>query len=72
MEAAAIFELVQKGLLVIGALISAGMSAAPAIEALSKLVSGAQTEEVTSEDLARTEALLDSLIAEFNLDLPEA
>ena len=70
MNAAAIFDLVQKGLLVIGALISAGVSATPAIEALAKLVSGAQKETVTDADLAQTEALLDSLLDEFNVDVP--
>lgn len=72
MEAAAIFALVERGLTIIGALVSAGVTAAPAIEALSKLVAGAQTGTVTDEDLARTEELLDRLIADFNSDLPGA
>lgn len=69
MNAAAIFDLVQKGLTVVSMLVAAGTSAAPALAALANLVSGAQEGTVTDEDLAKTEALLDSMIAEFNKDM---
>ena len=69
MDAMAIFAMVEKGLTVIGQLIAAGQSAAPAIEALGSLISGAKTGSVTDDDLARTEALLDGLIADFNADM---
>jgi hypothetical protein len=69
MDAAAIFALIEKGLTIIGALLAAGQSAAPAIKALMGIVSGAQTGTVTADDLAKTEALLDSMIADFNTDI---
>jgi hypothetical protein len=69
MTATEIFALVEKGLVVIGTLVEAGQRAAPAINALKDLVSGAQTGEITDEDLARTEALLDQMIAEFNQEI---
>lgn len=65
----AILSLIQKGVTVISALVEAGQSAAPAIEALLKLISGAKAGTVTPADLAATEALLDQQIADFNLDL---
>ena len=71
MEAAAIFALVQKGLTIIGTLIQAGQSATPAIEALSKMVAGAQAGTVTEDELLATEDLLDKLIDDFNEPLPE-
>jgi len=66
MDAAAIFAIIEKGLTVVGTLIAVGQSATPALQALSKLVAGAQVDEVTQEDLDKTEALLDSLLADFN------
>ncbi len=69
MNAAEIFSLIQKGLTVAGTLIEAGQSAAPAIEALQKLVTGAKVGHVTAEQLDQTEALLDKLIADFNADI---
>lgn len=72
MGALAILALVEKGMMIISALIEAGKSAAPAIEAVTNLVKNGQAGEVSEEDLDKTEALLDSLIDEFNLDLPEA
>lgn len=69
MNAIAIFDLVQKGLTTIGVLIEAGQNAAPAIDALMKVVTGAKTGSVTPEQLTQTEALLDRLIADFNADI---
>jgi hypothetical protein len=70
MDYAAIIELIGKGLTVIEALIEAGQAAAPAIQAIRNLVSGTESGTVTDDDLAQTEALLDQMIADFNLDLP--
>jgi hypothetical protein len=70
MDYAAIIELIGKGLTVIETLIEAGQAAAPAIQAIRNLVSGTESGTVTDDDLAQTEALLDQMIADFNLDLP--
>jgi len=69
MDIAAIMDLVVKGLGVVSTLISVGANAAPAIEVLTKLVTGAQNGTVTDADLAQTEAALDALIADFNAPL---
>jgi len=71
MDVAAILALVTKGLTIIGALIEAGASATPAIQALTKLVTGAQQGTVSDADLGQTEALLDKLLDDFDLDIPE-
>lgn len=71
MDIATIFNLIQKGLTVIGIALEAGESAKPAIDALAKLVSSAQADTVTEAQLLETEELLDKLIAEFNEPLPE-
>lgn len=70
MDIAAIFLLIEKGLTVANTLIEAGQSAAPAIETLKNLVTGAKQGTVTDADLTATEALLDAQIADFNTDLP--
>ena len=70
MDFAAIFALIEKGLTVVQALYEAGQEATPAISALIALVTGAQTGTVTDDDLTKTEALLDQLIADFNIDIP--
>lgn len=72
MDIAAILALVMKGITVVSALIEAGESAAPALEAIGDLVTGAQSGAVTQAELDTTESLLDSLIADFNIDLPPA
>lgn len=69
MDILAILALVQKGLTVAEAIYAAGKNAAPAIQALSALVTGAQKGDVSDDDLARTEALLDQMVADFNLDI---
>lgn len=66
MNAAAIFDLVLKGMAVISTLISIGASAAPAIKVISDLVTGAKNGTVTDDQLAQTEATLDALIEDFN------
>lgn len=70
MDIAAIFALVAKGLTVIEAVVAAGEEAAPAIKALYNLVTGAQSGTVSDDQLEQTEALLDQMITDFNLDLP--
>lgn len=72
MDIVAILALVAKGITVATALLEAGQSAAPALAALTKLVTGAQTGAVTKAQLDATEAVLDSLIADFNVELPPA
>lgn len=70
MDVLAIMALVAKGISVISALIAAEQSAEPAIKAIADLVTGAQKGAVTQADLDKTEALLDSLIDDFNIELP--
>ena len=70
MDTTAIFALIEKGLTVVGSLIAAAANAGPAIEALMKLANGGQTGTVTDADLAKTEALLDGLIDDFNIEMP--
>ncbi len=66
MDVGAILDLIVKGLGVVGTLVAVGRDAAPAIKVLTDLVTGAQTGSVTDEQLAQTEATLDSMIADFN------
>lgn len=70
MDIAAILALIAKGITIIDTLVQAGKDAAPAIKALSDVVSGAQKGTVTDADLDATETLLDSLIADFNTEMP--
>lgn len=70
MDILAILALANKAVTVIETLYEEGQKAAPAIAALKDLLTGAQQGTVTAEQLASTEALLDSLIADFNTDLP--
>lgn len=69
MDYAAIFDLIAKGLTVVDALMTAGQQAAPAIKAISGIVTGAQQGTVTDDQLTQTEALLDQMISDFNLDI---
>lgn len=70
MEIMAVLALVAKGISVATALIGAAQSAEPALKAIADLVTGAQKGAVTQGDLDKTEALLDSLIEDFNIELP--
>ena len=69
MDVMVILGLVQKGLSVAEAIYEAGKNAAPAIAAIKDLVTGAQEGTVSDEQLAQTEALLDQMLADFNLDI---
>ena len=66
MDINAILALIVKGLGVVAALVAVGKEAAPAIKVLIDLAQGAQTGDVTDEQLAETEATLDAMIADFN------
>lgn len=72
MDVMAILALIDKGITVASVLISAAKDAGPALTAIKDLVTGAKQGVVTEQQLADTEALLDSLVADFNTDLPEA
>lgn len=72
MDIMAILALVAKGISVATTLIDAAESAEPALTAIAGVVSGAQKGTVTQADLDKTEALLDSLIDDFNTDLPDS
>ncbi len=66
MDVAAIFGLIVKGLGVVSTLVAVGSDVAPAIKVLIDLATGAQTGDVTDEQLAATEKVLDDMIADFN------
>lgn len=70
MDITAILALVEKGVSIIAALIEAGQSATPAIQALQQLVTGAKTGKITDAELDKTEAILDGMIDDFNLVVP--
>lgn len=69
MDIMAIFNMISTGVSVAETLIHAGKDAIPAITAVKNLVTGAQGGSVTQADLDATEALLDSLISDFNADI---
>lgn len=69
MDYMAIFNLIAKGLTVVQAVYEAGQTAAPAIKALSDLVTGAKQGTVTEDQLSQAEALLDNLISDFNIEI---
>ena len=70
MDVAAILALVTKGISIANALITAGQSAAPAFAALQNLFKGKAT--ITQADMDSTDAVLDALLDNFNLELPPA
>ena len=69
MDALAIFALIEKGIVVLEALVAAGQNAAPAFDALKKLLTGARNGKVSDAEMTATDALLDKLLAEFNEDI---
>lgn len=69
MDIAAVILLIQKGVTIAEALIAAGESAAPAFSAIKNLLTGAQKGTVSEDDLDATEAQLDKLIDDFNLEI---
>ena len=72
MNIVAILALIAKGISVAEALYAAGKEAGPALKVIKDLVTGAQNGNVTQAELDQTETLLDSLISDFNTDLPPA
>lgn len=68
MDLASILALVTKGVNIATALIAAGQSAAPAFAAVQSLFKNKDT--ITQADIDAADAVLDGLLADFNLDLP--
>lgn len=71
MDVSAILALVTQGISVASALIQAGQSAAPAFAALENLFKS-RAVAITQADLDQTEAVLDALIDQFDIDIPPA
>lgn len=72
MNAALIFQIIEKGLTVIPLLISAGTTVIPLVNRLTQLAKGGAEGTVTKEELEALEADLDAALAEFNAPLPPA
>jgi len=72
MDVAAVLALIAKGISVAEAIVQVGGEAVPAFQAIKALITGAQQGTLTDDQLTQTEALLDQMIADFNLDLPPA
>lgn len=66
MDVGTILDLVLKGINVANILIEAGMNAAPALDRLKNVVTGAQNGTLTPEEIAENRKALDDLIADFN------
>lgn len=66
MDIMAVMALIAKAAGIASTLIDVGKNAAPAIKAITDLATGAQTGDVTDEQLAETEATLDAMIDDFN------
>ena len=69
MDVMAILSVVNKVVLVANALIQAGQSAEPAITALINFVKGVKQGPVSAEDMAKTDAILDALLEQFNAEI---
>lgn len=68
-----ILEIMAKGMALIEALRLATEAASPAIKAMWELMEQVKAgDEVTEEDLARVEEILDTQLAQFNEPLPES
>jgi len=72
MNAAAIFNIIEKGLTVIPLLISAGTTVVPLITRLKAVLKGGADGTVTQTELEALEADLDAALDEFNSPLPPA
>ena len=66
MDIVQVMSLIIKAANVASTLIDVGKNAAPAIKTIADLATGAQTGDVTDEQLVETEATLDGMIADFN------
>jgi hypothetical protein len=65
---ASVLALIEKTMTIANALIAAGQSAEPAIKALFGAVRGDPTA-LTQAEIDKTDAILDKLIADFNLEI---
>lgn len=72
MNAALIFQIIEKGLTVIPLLISAGTTVIPLIERLKAVAKGGADGTITDAELTALEADLDAALDEFNSPLPPA
>jgi hypothetical protein len=71
MDVMAVLAIVNKVILVANTLIQAGQSAEPAITALINFAKGIKKGPITPEEIAKTDAILDALISQFNEELPD-
>jgi hypothetical protein len=71
MDVMAILTLIAKGVSIVEMAIEAGKNAAPAIEIVKNLITGAKTGTMTQEELDSIEAQLDAAIDEFNEPIPD-
>lgn len=69
MDVMAILSVVNKVVLVANTLIQAGQSAEPAITALINFAKGVKQGPVSAEDMAKTDAILDALLEQFNAEI---
>lgn len=70
MNPTAIFAILEKGLTLIPALISAGAVVMPLVQRLIAVAKGGADGTVTQTELEALEADLDAALGEFNSDLP--
>ena len=72
MNAQAILDVIAKGFTLIEALRIATETASPAIKAIYQLIENHRAgNDITPEELARVEAILDEQLAQFNEPLPD-
>lgn len=69
MDPMTIFALIEKAVTVVSMAVAAGKNAAPAIQVIKDLVTGAQDGTITDEMLAEREAVLDGQVEDFNKPL---
>jgi hypothetical protein len=70
MNAALVFQIIEKGLTVIPLLISAGATVMPLVNRLIAVTKGGADGTVTKTELEALEADLDAALDEFNSPLP--
>jgi hypothetical protein len=70
MNAALVFQIIEKGLTVIPLLISAGATVMPLVNRLIAVTKGGADGTVTKTELEALEADLDAALSEFNSPLP--
>jgi hypothetical protein len=70
MNAALVFQIIEKGLTIIPLLISAGATVMPLINRLIAVTKGGADGTVTKTELEALEADLDAALNEFNSPLP--